>query len=296
MTKPIVAGIDPLAPDRSPLLAAAALARLTGAPVVAVAAYVHDSISNAVSAGQLDAELRESAAAALEAAAEGIAAERVVAGGFSASHALHDVAMERDAGLVVVGSSRKGRFGRVAPGTTAERLLHGAAWPVLVTPAGLDPEWRPARIGVGYVAVEEAEHALAAADALARLAGAPLEAVTAVAPRAQSAAVPPYGADGMAAMRESASTALDRALAAVGREAGEGAVFAGEAVDGLVALSERSDLVVCGSRGYGPIRSVLLGGVGHGLLRDAACPVLVVPRGAGDAIAALGSAGAAATA
>ena len=67
-------------------------------------------------------------------------------------------------------------------------------------------------------------------------------------------------------------------------------MFVGEPVDGLVALSERADLVVCGSRGYGPIRSVLLGGVGHGLLRDAQCPVIVIPRGEGGAIAALAAA------
>jgi nucleotide-binding universal stress UspA family protein len=35
-----------------------------------------------------------------------------------------------------------------------------------------------------------------------------------------------------------------------------------------------------GSRGYGPLRAVLLGGVAGRVLRDAACTVLVVPRGA----------------
>jgi nucleotide-binding universal stress UspA family protein len=61
-------------------------------------------------------------------------------------------------------------------------------------------------------------------------------------------------------------------------------VFFGEPVDALVGLSSRVELVVCGSRGYGPIQSVLLGGVSHGLLRDAHCPVIVIPRGAGDAV------------
>jgi nucleotide-binding universal stress UspA family protein len=40
------------------------------------------------------------------------------------------------------------------------------------------------------------------------------------------------------------------------------------------------DLLVCGSRGYGPMRRVLLGGVLRKLIRRAACPVVVVPRGA----------------
>ena len=55
----------------------------------------------------------------------------------------------------------------------------------------------------------------------------------------------------------------------------------GDTVDALAALDEREiDLLVCGSRGYGPVRRVLLGGVLRKLVRRAACPVVVVPRGA----------------
>jgi nucleotide-binding universal stress UspA family protein len=55
----------------------------------------------------------------------------------------------------------------------------------------------------------------------------------------------------------------------------------GDTVEALAALDEREiDLLVCGSRGYGPVRRVLLGGVLRKLIRRAACPVVVVPRGA----------------
>jgi hypothetical protein len=37
--------------------------------------------------------------------------------------------------------------------------------------------------------------------------------------------------------------------------------------------------MIVGSRGYGPYRAVLLGSVSGRLVREAACPVLVVPRG-----------------
>ena len=40
------------------------------------------------------------------------------------------------------------------------------------------------------------------------------------------------------------------------------------------------DLLVIGSRGYGPVRRTLLGGVSAEVTRTSACPVLVVPRGA----------------
>ncbi|MGB3098550.1 MAG: universal stress protein, partial [Solirubrobacterales bacterium] len=44
----------------------------------------------------------------------------------SPPRALHDLAVETDASVVVVGSTDRGRVGRVVPGSTAERLLHGA--------------------------------------------------------------------------------------------------------------------------------------------------------------------------
>ena len=49
--------------------------------------------------------------------------------------------------------------------------------------------------------------------------------------------------------------------------------------EALTALSAELDLLVCGSRGYGPLRSVLLGSVSHAVVREASCPVIVVPRG-----------------
>jgi nucleotide-binding universal stress UspA family protein len=290
MRTPVIAGLDPLRPDPAPVVLGAALARLTGAPLVVAAVHLHDAITDAVSGGRVEDDLRRTAQAELERATIGLGAELVVVPGRSAAHALHELAAQRGAGLLVVGSSQRGRLGRLAPGATAERLLHGAACPVAVAPAGLADDWAPRRVGVGYVALEEGEHALTAASALARLAGGSLEAVTAVIPRVwdTSAAIPAYGVDGgVEAARDRAGTALQRTLARAGRPADEGQVFIGEPVDALVALSERVDLVVCGSRGYGPVRSVLLGGVGHGLLRDARCPVLVVPRGGGRAVAAL---------
>src|SRR5918995_1365762 len=289
MPKPIIVGVHPLDPDRAPVVLGAALGRLARAPLVAVASYLHDTVTNAVSGGRVEADLREQAAVVLRDLTEGIDAEQVIAGGFSASHVIHDIAAERDAGMVVVGSSRRGAFGRLAPGTTAERLLHGTACPVAVAPAGLAEDWTPRAIGVGFIDLEEGRNALAAAAALARLSEASLEAVTATRRRVGlGAAIEPYDVGaGSEAARETADKALRRALESVGRDPSEGRVFSGEPVDALVGLSSRVDLVVCGSRGYGPIQSVLLGGVSHGLLRDAHCPVVVIPRGAATAMAEL---------
>jgi nucleotide-binding universal stress UspA family protein len=60
---------------------------------------------------------------------------------------------------------------------------------------------------------------------------------------------------------------------------GGGEILCGDPVDALVAASEDVELLVCGSRGYGPVRPFLLGGTSHALVRSAACPVVVVPPG-----------------
>jgi nucleotide-binding universal stress UspA family protein len=287
MSKPIVVGIDPLAPAREPFTLGAALARISGAPLIIAGSFLHDPLSDGVSSGLIESDLRENAARELEKLVGDSDAEIVVAGGRSASHVLHDLAVERDAGLIVVGSSCRGRFGRVAPGTTAERLLHGSACPVAVAPSGIPEDWTVQKVGVGFIGMDEGRTALAAAASFARAAGASLEAATAVAPRewSRSAVVEPYQERaGREAAKGAAKQALQSALDALGMTpAPHGEVVVGEPVDVLVDLSGRVDLVVCGSRGYGPIQSVLLGGVSHGLLRDSHAPVIVVPRGA-DAV------------
>ena len=49
----------------------------------------------------------------------------------------------------------------------------------------------------------------------------------------------------------------------------------------LAEASDDLDLLVVGSRGYGPLHSVLVGGVAGRVVREAACPVIVLPRKAG---------------
>ena len=84
----------------------------------------------------------------------------------------------------------------------------------------------------------------------------------------------------MATVREDAQAAQESALASLpeGVE-GETELIEGDVVDELAALDEHEiDLLVCGSRDYGPVRRVLLGGVLRRLIRRAACPLVVVPR------------------
>ena len=84
-------------------------------------------------------------------------------------------------------------------------------------------------------------------------------------------------------VRKEYQEALDQALAGLPegvRATGE--LLYGEVVDELSVVGERGvDLLVCGSRGYGPVRRVLLGTVSAALVRQSSIPVMVVPRGGG---------------
>jgi nucleotide-binding universal stress UspA family protein len=44
------------------------------------------------------------------------------------------------------------------------------------------------------------------------------------------------------------------------------------------------DLLVLGSRGYGPVQSVLLGSVSKAVVGNSPCPVVVVPRASGQSL------------
>jgi nucleotide-binding universal stress UspA family protein len=154
-----------------------------------------------------------------------------------------------------------------------------------VAPRGLreSPPQRLGTIAVAFLDTPEAAQALDTAAALAERAGARLRLVS-VMPRPAEVYLPVIGRDAeeafVARSRELFRRALDDALARVGgRVEAEAELLEGAAVDTLATLDRRdADLLVCGSRAYGPLRRVLLGGVSSRLLRRSALPLLVVPR------------------
>ena len=76
-------------------------------------------------------------------------------------------------------------------------------------------------------------------------------------------------------------TVIQAALDSIPEEVeATGAVVAG----GVDELGDQPgvDLLVVGSRGYGPLRRVLLGSTAAALIHHAKYPVIVFPRGAGD--------------
>lgn len=264
--------------------AGAALLLATAVPYPALA-LVGEGIAVAVTrqGAVTGARLLDHEVAAL--AADGVDAEGVVRPYDSAPQLLQTLAQERDAALIVVGSASSGRLGRVLPGTTGERLLGGAPCPVAVAPSGhsLTVSGRARRVGVAFDGSAEAHAALRAGAAVASNPGDTLE-VIAVLDAFRYGAPALMGGPGYHRMRadvEAAARArLDAALATLPPAlAARGVLLAGDPARELAERSRDLHLLIAGSRGYGPGRAVLLGGVSGRLIRDSACPLIVVPRG-----------------
>jgi nucleotide-binding universal stress UspA family protein len=79
---------------------------------------------------------------------------------------------------------------------------------------------------------------------------------------------------------ERAQRELDRAVRSVAeRLHPTGSLLRGSPGQQLAdEASAAVDLMVVGSRGYGPLQRVLLGSVSTSLVHSAPCPVMVVPR------------------
>jgi nucleotide-binding universal stress UspA family protein len=299
MAKPILVGYDPSRQDRAPVEFGIAAARFTGAPLIIAAAHASPSALGPEGHAIVEEELDESAGESLDHLAKdlranGIRAECRALPGHSAAHALHEAAEEFGAGLLVVGSTERGSAGKLLPGSTAERLMHGAPCAIAVVPRSWEPGGGLNTIGVAYVDTPEGHKALENAVTLAQRSGARLRVLNAAKPRGLSGTF--GGGDPLtrgtgyeelaSAVRAAAERAVEAAIAGQSVEV-EPDVSVGDPADFLIAASENVDLLICGSRGYGPTRAVLLGGVSRRVTREARCPVIVLPHGAETGLEAL---------
>jgi nucleotide-binding universal stress UspA family protein len=196
---------------------------------------------------------------------------------------LMSIAEREEAELIVVGSTHRSGLGRVRPGSVGDRLLSGSSTPVGIAPRGYAEEKTSlAVIACAFDDSPESHLALEWATGLARAAECRLEVISVYTPQ-------PFGhlpANGAISV-ESVNSTLSRELAQAQRDAisacgheAESVLRRGDAARVLEQASEEADLLVMGSRGYGPLRAVLLGSVSQYVLRNAACPVIVCPRGA----------------
>jgi len=193
---------------------------------------------------------------------------------------------ERDgAAAIVIGSSHRSTAGRIALGSVGTSLVHGAPCAVAVAPRGLaEQDVRLLKIGVAYDGSTEAGGALQTGIEIARRGNATLTVVTVAdysSAYAFSAAWTVYTAAQMKdAETDERQKILDRALDRVPRELPvDGRVLSGSPARILSEVSSEFDLLIMGSRGYGPVGRTFLGSVATHVIHSAGCPVMVLPRG-----------------
>jgi len=300
MTRTIVVGYDGTDHGDDALALGRLLAGIAGAELLVACAYPDDPLGESAAAVEVAQGLREDAEGKLERARSWLGADadgaslQAVAGA-SPSHVLHDLAETSAALAIVVGATHHGKALRLLAGSTPDAVLNHAPCPVAVAPNGYRDAVRGAagvrQVAVAFDGSAEAQHALEVAASFARGAGARLRVVTAVNSAAAGIYPPPpldvasYEELGRIARAE-ARARVDEAISALGPDVhAEGAVLDGDIVAVLLEDARADDLLFTGSRGKGPFRRVLVGSVSTHLLRDATCPVVVVPRGggAGDA-------------
>jgi nucleotide-binding universal stress UspA family protein len=286
MSKPIMVAVALRDDDAAPLALGRVLARLTGAPLALVSTYPYGA-SPLFAFPEWTVAMRERAHADLTRLAARHSREFEVTvhvlDETPIADALRDTALDLEAAAIVVGSTHRGPAGRVLAGEVAKSLLHGAPCPVAVAPRDYrEPAAGVSRIGVAFVDTAEGRVAFSTGAALARRCHTTLTAFTVTEPLGWSALVEP-GWSFAGAYDEVRRGHAEEAAAAAGKLIPYGVRASCEVLTGApsVALGEVShglDLLVCGSRGHGALSAVALGSVSRGLIRSAACPLLVVPR------------------
>ena len=253
----ILVGVDRRQGGRDALALAALLQREVGGELVAVYVYAFDRTVSLDEAEAVEAVLHDDLLAALEQElrSAAVTARPVVVSAAFPARALQAIAERDGADLIVVGAPHRAGAERVLGGDVAAGTLREAPCAVMVAPVGFaerEPLLRS--VGVGFDDSTESRAALLLGGRLARAAGAALRVISVA-----SAAVPAHEAAAIAA-------------------GGTCETVAGRPASELVRRSADLDLLVVGSRAQGPVRRLLLGSTSARLVREARCPVLVVPR------------------
>lgn len=232
--------------------------------------------SHAITPGLLAEERKASEELLEEARATAkVSADLVSIAAGSPGRGLHEHSEEQHTDLLVVGSCHRGALGRTMLGDDTRAALNGAPCAVAVAPAGYAEHAGPiADIGVAYNGSPESLTALAEARDLAAATGATIHAleVVSIPTVAYTGVLPP-------AIGESIDVMLSEAGARMAKLADvKGSAVYGLTTEELARFSRELDILIVGSRGYGPLKRLVLGSTSDYLERHAHCPLLVLPR------------------
>ncbi|UJA19401.1 universal stress protein [Thermoleophilia bacterium SCSIO 60948] len=214
-------------------------------------------------------------------------ADIIVRSGGSAGRVIQAEAAALAARLLVIGSAHHGPIGDAVLGATGETVILDAPCAVAIAPRryteSSDHEIR--RIGVGFDGSAEAWTALETAVGVAGLVGGTVSVIVVArfpswshATAYATLTLAEYHERDLEEREEMMRSGLERVPAPI---RGEGVVITGPPGEVLAEHSRDLDLMLVGSRGYGRLKRTILGSTSRKLLRNAHCPVLITPRGAG---------------
>lgn len=275
MYRKIISGHDGSEGGDDALALADAIRRATGGELTVIGVFPGGPF--------VDPEQRVEYARKVEAAADRVGAETDAFPAASPARGLHHAAEELGADLVVVGSKRETSPGHVSAGHVGLQLLHGSPCSVAVAPAGVrNGDFALREIGVALDGSAESRNAQDAAVALAQQTGARVRLISVVSVEADAFGWG-YGVINLEDdMREIYGERLRDAAARIPKEieVETELLSRGPVSDLIEKAAARVDVLFLGSRGYGPVRRVLLGSISAPLVKHCLCPVVVVPRGA----------------
>jgi nucleotide-binding universal stress UspA family protein len=276
MFKNVLVGVDGRPGGRDALALASHLTdpagRLTLAHVHSGAARLPQAISP-----ELLREERNASRSLLEQerATAGVSAELIGIEAGTTGAGLHRQAEDQQADLLVVGSCSRGTFGRAMLGDDARASLNGAPCAVAVAARGYgENPTAISNLGVAYNGSPESATALAVARELAAPTSAEVHALEVV-------SLPPlaYGGLMAAPMGEFINGIVKEGNDRMKELADiDGRAVYGLAGEELAAFGDGLDLLVVGSRSYGPVRRLVNGSTSNYLERHARCSLLVLPR------------------
>jgi nucleotide-binding universal stress UspA family protein len=242
------------------------LAPLTGDTLEVVRVFVESAGLDPESQRELSQGVRKTREA-VDRALPGVHPDLATVVDHSTAHALTSVTKQPDVAVLVLGSTHRGRVGRLVLGMGAEYVLPHASCPVAIAPAGFRdaPALDPPVVGVAYDGSASARAAAGVGARLAVAGGMRLRVIRVVRRRDARAA------------EELEAVRRDLIDHHPGLEV-DAVVDHGNPVSKLAAETARNvGLMLAGGHPHRAMRRVMLGTVATGLVRTARSPLIIVP-------------------
>ncbi|MGW0804930.1 universal stress protein [Nonomuraea sp. NPDC002799] len=257
----VIVGYTTDAGGRDALALGAAITRVTGGELTVATIYPPGSPGQAVEA---QANLAHAAAEL-----EPVLAEYITYESRGAGRGLSVLASRIRADLIVVGSADSGRPGRIGIGATSDHLLHLSSEAVMLAPAHYRAPDEPGRLTLAYVHRPQCDAAVERVAQAALRLGVPLRLITL-----------DLRTEDQGRLRDDLALAVRLAWESTGIEA-EAQVAEGHDVAAALGDVEwlPGELLVCAASEDAQPHRVFLGELAMKVLRAAACPVTVLPRG-----------------